>query len=520
MPNYFSDRPHPTLTLLLLCIASVGVLFLLESHTGISLWDEGFLWYGAQRVMLGEVPMRDFMAYDIGRYYWSAALMSLWGGKGIVALRFAITIFQGIALYIGLSALARHTPKQNIAFWILATTILLAWLSPQFRVFDIALPIILVATLSFLIEQPTARRYFLTGLILGGVAIFGRNHGIYGVLGSLSVMAYLFTRRTTEAVTPIRAFAAWLLGVVVGYLPMLLLLVMIPGLAQAFGESILWLFEIKGTNLPLPVPWPWLVPFGKLSFIEIMRAVSLGTLFIAIIVFGVVGIAWGMRRRLQGKDTSPLLIAAIALTLPYAHYAYSRADIAHLAPGIPPFLMGVLLLLAMQSSRVKWTLMVLFVGVSLLVMLPTRYAWDCYAVNQCVNASVAGDRLYFDERTAGNLVILDKLAARFAPGDRPFIATPFWPGAYAALGKKSPMWDIYALFPRSEALQKNEIERIKVAKPGFVVINDFSLDKRESDRFRATHSTIDQYIRDEFVQLNVSSAGSSEMRIYKNKQAE
>ena len=67
-------------------------LFYWQSHQGFSLWDEGYLWYGAQRVMVGEVPMRDFQAYDIGRYYWSAAFMSLWGDNGIVGLRLASTL--------------------------------------------------------------------------------------------------------------------------------------------------------------------------------------------------------------------------------------------------------------------------------------------------------------------------------------------------------------------------------------------------------------------------------------------
>lgn len=75
----------------LLCVA---VTFMFEGRYGLNLWDEGYLWYGVQRVWLGEVPIRDFMAYDPGRYYWAAFLSTLWGGRGILDIRLAAAIMQ------------------------------------------------------------------------------------------------------------------------------------------------------------------------------------------------------------------------------------------------------------------------------------------------------------------------------------------------------------------------------------------------------------------------------------------
>ena len=491
-------------------------LFYWQGRYGLSLFDEGFLWYGAQRVMVGEVPIRDFMAYDIGRYYWSAAFMNLWGDNGIVGLRLASTIFQIIALYIGIKALVRSTETQSRIFWLLAVVTLVAWMAPQFRLFDASLPILLVGALSFLIERPSQRRYFLAGLVVGLAAVFGRNHGIYGVIGSLCVMAYLFSIRVSGS-NRISSFSFWSLGVVVGYLPVLVFIVAVPGFALAFWESLRLWFEIKATNLPLPVPWPWLVPFGKLSTDEMLRSVAKGIFFIVIPVFGVLGIVWVIRKRLQSKPASPALIAAVFLTLPYAHYAYSRADLAHLGPGIPPFLMGILALLANQPAKIKWPFAALLCGASLLVMLPTHAWWQCHhSAQPCVDVTVVRDTLNIDVGTATSLASLNKLVAQYAPGDRTFIATPFWPGAYAALDRKAPMWEIYVLFPRSAAFQQDEIKRIKAANPGFIVIDDFPLDGREDLRFRNSHPILDQYFRDNFVPLQ-DDARNQAIQIYKSK---
>lgn len=495
------ENSNQTVRILLLAAGLVLALFLWQGHQHFELSDEGFLWYGAQRVMVGEVPIRDFMAYDPGRYYWSAAFMGLWGDNGIMALRGAVAIFHAIGLFVGLGLLSRSTTKPNRLLWLLAAITLVVWMFPWYKLFDISLSIALVGALSFLVKQPSAGRCFLTGLFVGAIAVFGRNHGVYGVAGSLGVMAYLAIRRE-NGLGLAKTFAIWAAGVVIGYLPILIMIAVVPGFAVAFWESIRFLFEINATNLPKPAPWPWLVPLGTMPPLTAARDMLLGLFFIAFVVFGVLGIGWVIRQRLRQKPVSPVVVASTFLALPYAQYAYSRADLTHLALGIFPFLIGSFVLLESQPAKIKWPFALLLCGASLLLMVPLHPGWQCYASQQCVEADVAGSTLKISPTVVVELEMLKNVEAQFAHGDRTFIVTPFWPGAYAVLKRKSPMWEIYALFPRTEAFEHAEIERIKTATPGFAIIIDIPLDEREELRFRNTHPLVNKYIREQFARLD------------------
>jgi hypothetical protein len=301
-------------------------------------------------------------------------------------------------------------------------------------------------------------------------------------------------------------------------MPVLLMAIVLPGFAAAFWESIRQLFELKTTNLPLPVPWPWMVQFGQIPFIDMMRGLLAGLFFIGVFAFGVLGMVWVITLRLIKKPLPSPVVASAFLALPYAHFAYSRADVGHLAQSIFPLLIGIISLLMRRPAWIKWPSAALLTAASLLVTLPNHPGWQSRMSRQWIETAVAADTLRIDPHTADELAMLKKLADDFAPGGRGFIATPFWPGAYAVLGRKSPMWEIYALYPANETFQRAEIERIERSNPGFAIILDFPLDGRDELRFCNTHPLIDEFIREKFEKVT-GYKENQKYQIYKSKRA-
>lgn len=486
------------LSLLLLAIALAIVSFFVQGNIDLNLWDEGFFWYGAQRVMLGEVPIRDFMAYDPGRYYWAATIMKIVGDDGIVSLRISSLVLQALALFVGLSLVSQALKKQDFIFILISAITMLMWMFLSYKMADYAVSIFLVAALTFLIQNPTAKRYFMLGLCVGFAAFFGRNHGVYGILGSLSAFIWLRYKHQ-EGCATLKGFAFWGIGVVVGFMPMLLMIVFVPGYAQAFWQSVLILFQIKDANLAVAVPWPWLTGLPSLSTSYGLRAMFIGVFFVGLLVFGLASISFLFWRKPNNNYVPPVFVASAFLALPYAHYAYLRADIHHLSFAVYPLLLGCFALLASQRPKVKWSLLILLSTVSIWVTCAYNPGWQCYKID-CVSLRVSGKEVWVSPVVAKDVALIKNLTETYAKGQN-FIVTPFWPGAYSLLNRKSPMWGIYALLPRGEAYEKAEIERIKNEHIKMALITDILLDGREDLLFKNTHPMVYQYIVDNFDKL-------------------
>ena len=176
----------------LLCAFACVWAFFLEAHIDFNLWDEGYLWYCVQRTLLGEVPVRDFMSYDPGRYYWAAALLWPLHANGIVAVRAATAAFSMLGVVAGaLMVLRGSTGGGSVArvgWCAFAIAMFLLWLVPRWKGYDAAISVLLVASLARSLVHPSAARFFVHGVVVGLAAVLGRNHGFYGVVACLLVI--------------------------------------------------------------------------------------------------------------------------------------------------------------------------------------------------------------------------------------------------------------------------------------------------------------------------------------------
>jgi hypothetical protein len=499
-----------------LSLLAVVTLFLMNGHYGYNMWDEGYVWDGVKRVMLGEIPIRDFMAYDPGKYYFSAWLMRLWGDSGLVSYRITIGIIQFITLYFALNLVINNSAKQNWLFLILSTLSLLVWIWG----YDQMCPILLLASLTYLVKKPGTCRYFLSGIWVGFAAVIGRNHGVYSLIGSFATIIYLATL-PENSVSLFKSLLIWVIGIIIGYLPILLMSATVPNFFHAFLESITFLFEIKATNLPLNIPWPWTFSYSLPLTSAYLRTPVIGLFLLGLVIYIVVGVFCILFRRLSNKPYSPVLVASVFTVLPYAHYAFSRADLPHLSNSMTPFIVGCLVLLTMQSTKMKWGLLLIICSVGIFEHLPTYQRWQCLGSggHRCIEMDIGSDKIAVTPRVANDLFFVKRLMADYAPNGQNFLVVPFWPGVYPAFGRKNPMWELYALWPHNDTFQQAEIERIKAANIGFVLIIDIMLDDRPDMLYQNTHPLIYEYIKNNFQRLNnLQDYNTYNYQLYKSKQ--
>lgn len=492
------------------------VAFWFIGHHGLNLQDEGFLWYGAQRVLAGELPLRDFQSYDVGRYFWSAGWMWLFGDDGIVAMRAANAVLASITVAIAAVLMSMQpAPAWRI---LLAVPAFAVWMVPDFKVADSFAVMLLVSGLAAALGRVGARSCAYLGICLGVAAAIGINHALYGTIAVALALGLHY--RQVRVLPSGSMLVALVTGGVVGYSPVLACHLFASGFTAAFIDSIRMLFEAGTTNLPLPLPrlQALLQPSAGQDAASALRESLLA-------LSGLAGggfLALAMRR--AWKDWKPsnigatagntagntagdaagdaaagsaggaVFAAAVLVSIPYAHYTVSRFDVFHVALSILPILVAAWTWPGRRRTGLGDVVLVAAVVAGTVLSLFEQRAYPVLRGWTAERVQVLEDTLYVEPHAADVLSLLRAQVDAHARDGRSFLAAPYWPGAYAVERRRAPVWEIYQLFPATEARQRREIARLREADIGFSMFSLFRADGRPDLGFESSHPLIVAYI--------------------------
>ena len=494
------------LVIVLLSLALAVACLLVQGNIDLNLADEGQLWYVTTRTALGDVPLRDIRSYDPGRYYWGAAWFKLLG-PGIISLRISTTFVQALGLFFGLLTLRRVVRR----WWLLATlgVLLLAWMHPVYKAYESATALALVWLAVRLLEAPTPARHFAAGVGIGLAAFVRVDHGLYATAAFALLILFRALREQKVTARDLGATAA---GIVVGYSPMLVMLVAVPGFFGGLVEHVAYLVRIvawNGTaNLAKPVPWPWVVS-ADLPALERLHQICVGALFMAVPTLYLLAAVSVVRS--PGDDTPGrrLVLAAGFVGVMYAQYTFARPDLEHLAQSFHPLLILVTGLVATLGPRLRTRapalLLPLVVGLSALTVVVKSpvYLWVTAVRNPYVQVQVADDVLWMHPGTAG---LLDRVRlttdAMLAPGGQ-ILVVPHWPALYLHLDRESPLRETYFIVPEPEEHQRRMIGDLERRNVTAVLISDLGMDNRADLRFGRTHPLVYRHLLERYEKVPV-----------------
>jgi hypothetical protein len=493
--------PVPAALALGLALLLVAASFRLQGNVGLSLADEGFLWHGVMRVLRGDVPLRDFQSYDPGRYYWSALWLRMAGDDGILSLRVAVAAFQACGLAAAL-LLLRRTISGPLAL-VVAGFVLLLWFVPRHKMFDISISIFAVCAGAALVGRPTPARHFAAGLYIGVAAFFGRNHGLYAAaaIGVLAVLAWYKVDRAQ----PLRKLLLLAAGTLAGYSPMLFMVLSQPGLFDALVDGVQAMLRNGETNLRLPVPWPWAVAYAGTGPWAPHR-LAVGLLFVALPLAYATAFLVLARQRGEAIKRHPELVAAVVVGAVYMHYAFSRAEVLHLAHAIPPFLIAGFAFPATWRGHHPRLRFGLYAALLVSALLAAGMMSPLYLhARTGERIVVRGDMLKVDAETARIVRTVQAVASsHMGPGER-IVVAPYWPTVYAVLDRIAPVWETFSTSLSSDpAAQRRMVQELEAGHVEWALIGNAKLDGREDRRFSNTHPITWRYLQEHYREVPIS----------------
>ena len=464
--------------------------YLLQGNIGIDFSTEGFLWYGTIQTLNNKIPLLDFQSYDPGRYYWC----SLWCkilDPGIMSLRFALMLIQALGLFFGLSIINKFRNSWNFLFF--SGIIMFLWMFPRHKAFECSYATGAIFFAVFLLENPSLKRHFIAGVFVGLSAFFGRNLGLYSFLSFSILIFYNYFKLKEKFLSNL---FSWCTGILVGFMPILLMVIIIPNFFHAYIEIIIDIWRFGHTNMPIQVVWPW-----NLSYLgnHNLRSFLISVHYIVIPLFYLLIFLLQFIKNLNSNAKNTMTALALVGII-FLHYPFSCPDFPHLSQAIQPFIMGLLIIPIIFNYKKYFFYAHFFIIVTvtfLMVGFMQPYYQALASKGDFLEYNVDGDQLMLDKSKQNIIEIIQQINTEFIKNDN-LLFIPEWSGLYVILNKKAPLWNLYFIIPETEQRQKEMIAELKKKNIKWIIIGDVFFGGLEKLRLKHTHTILTKFFLEEY----------------------
>jgi len=314
-------------------IVTIGFCYYITYFNyGINLGDEGFFVYGAERVLHGQLPMSDFMAYPPGSYFVLALLFRVFGTNLWVSrfMEIAFLLLDGLLIFY----VSRRLMPDSWA--LIPSFILVLFPGPWYKIFFTFGLLLPLFSLFRFLEKGTTGRVMMVGASIGISLLFKFESGLYS---SVAVGVAIFLNHVwKDGHFLLRRRALWDFTKDIFFCSIGFLSVLSPFLIYYISHSALLksFYTLRERYESQAIGWVGEM-FEKPSLLSALTKFQLGGLkhlfFYLIVIlylyvfFKVITYLFIQKR----KDFSLLLPVLIlgSLSLTYAYIAFSKAYLLH-----------------------------------------------------------------------------------------------------------------------------------------------------------------------------------------------
>lgn len=468
--------------LILLAIGTVRGL-----KRGISISDEGYLVYGTLELMRGFVPIRDFRAYDPGRYIYTAAVFALLG-KGYVSARLGMAFLSGIALIAIVGFVLAGSGNALLAGATGSACVL--WMHPRHKqvesLFCVLCPVAATALAMGI--------GFWPGLIAGISLIFGLNLFVY--FGA--AFAFVLTSLLIQGDLGLWLIPKVVAGTVLGIAPLIALAATLQGTLRIYWQrKVMTILSRGSANLALGKPWLWAGEVAQFAQLSRARQLGFKGLFTVIVPISVVALV----SESLGANSAPFVTGTAAASLAFFHHVHSRAGVNHFFQSTIPLVLLLALLIA--------TYLPLQIGVAAVVGIAAFSLWVLWPIHHIRRDwlrdgrdtepfTSVHDTLLLPPAMTTRLTKINTIVQAHGTAGDPLFAAPDFAGLFALVDRRSAAYDTYPIYPSTPDGQAAMLQDLKTSAPKVAVISKTTVDRRDDLRFAQNYTEVTEFIESNY----------------------